>query len=340
MKVRLKKLKDQVIVITGASSGIGLATARMAAKKGARLVLAARNGDAPRQLTQEIEANGGQAAFVVADVGSESDVRNIARVAVERFGGFDTWVNNAGVGIFGRFLDGSLEDYRRLFDTNFWGVVHGSLEAARHLQTRGGAIINVGSSVGDRTVMLQGVYSTSKHAVKGITDTLRMELEEANAPVSVTLIKPGAIDTPFPQHAKNYMPEEPKLPPPVYAPSTVAEAILHAAEHPERDVFVGSGGKSISMMQHVPGLADKVMESETFQNLNKSDQPANPSDDALYGPTTGLNERGNYPGHVKNTSLYTKASLHPLATGALLVGAGLVIAALLSGRSSSSPGEP
>jgi len=200
------------------------------------------------------------------------------------------------------------------------------------LQNKGGAIVTVGSSVGDRAVMLQGVYSTSKHAVKGITDTLRMELEAADAPVSVTLIKPGPIDTPFSRHAKNYMAEEPKLPPPVYAPSTVAEAILHAAEHPERDVVVGIGGKSISMMQHVPGFADKIMETQTFQNLNKSDQPANPSDDALHGPTTGGSERGNYPGMVKNTSLYTKASLHPAVTGALIVSAGLAVAALLSRR--------
>jgi hypothetical protein len=157
--------------------------------------------------------------------------------------------------------------------------------------------------------------------------------------VSVTLIKPGAIDTPFPQHAKNYLAREPKLPPPVYAPSTVAEAILHAAEHPERDIFVGSGGKTISMLQHVPGLGDKIFESQTFQNLNQSDQPPNPSDDALHGPTTGFSERGNYPGHVRKTSLYTKASLHPAVTGALLVGVGLAVAALLSGRSSSSRDE-
>src|SRR4051812_35843076 len=149
MGVRLKGVGDQVMVITGASSGIGLATARMAARCGARLVLAARNEEALRQLADEINGSGGQAAYVVADVGSEEDVRRIAHTALERFGAFDTWVNNAGVGIYGRLLDVTTQDSRRLFDTNFWGVVYGSREAARHLRTRkvAGAIINVGSEV-------------------------------------------------------------------------------------------------------------------------------------------------------------------------------------------------
>jgi NADP-dependent 3-hydroxy acid dehydrogenase YdfG len=134
--VRLKKIADQVIAITGAS-GIGLTTARMAARRGARLVLAARNEDALQQLTDEINRSGGQAASVPADVGKESDVHRIAQTAVERFCGFDTWVNDAGVGIYGRLLEVSTTDSRRLFDTNFWGVVYGSLEAARHLCTRG-----------------------------------------------------------------------------------------------------------------------------------------------------------------------------------------------------------
>src|SRR4051812_1187887 len=117
MSVRLKKIADQVIVLTGASSGIGLTTARMAAKQGARLVLAARNEEALRQLTEEINRGGGQAAYVVADVGSEDDIHSIARTAVERFGGFDTWVNNAGGSIYGGLLDISTQDSRRLFDT-------------------------------------------------------------------------------------------------------------------------------------------------------------------------------------------------------------------------------
>ena len=150
---------------------------------------------------------------------------------------------------------------RRLFETNFWGIVYGSLEAARNLKQHGGAIINISSTLSDRAIPMQGMYSASKHALKGFTDALRMELEEERAPVSITLIKPGAIDTPYSKHAKNYMEVEPKNPAPVYAPETVARAILHCAENPERDVFVGAGGKGISLLgRFAPRMADKIME--------------------------------------------------------------------------------
>src|SRR5215203_4978823 len=144
MNVKLKKLSDQVIVITGASSGIGLVTARMAAKDGARLVLNARNDEALQLVCDEINAMGGDAVHVAGDVGQFDDVQNIADEAIRRFRGFDTWINNAGVSIYGRMLDQSLEDQRRLFDTNYWGVVHGSVVACAHLRIKGGALINVG----------------------------------------------------------------------------------------------------------------------------------------------------------------------------------------------------
>jgi len=337
MSVRLKKIADQVIVITGASSGIGLTTARMAARQGARLVLAARNEEALRQLTDEINQSGGQAAYVVADVGNEDDVRAIARAAIERFGGFDTWVNNAAVGIYGGMLDISTADSRRLFDTNFWGVVYGSLEAARHLRERdgqfGGAIINLGSEVSDRAVPVIGMYATSKHAVKGFTDALRMELEKAGAPISLTLVKPSAIDTPFPQHAANYMEEEPKLPEPVYAPEVVAEVILHCAQTPERDMFAGGSAKLHSLEAGlIPRLLDWLMEA-TYFDKQKSGKPANRADDALYAPTTGLRERSGTRNDARESSLYTRASMHPLWTAAIVLGAGLAVAALVGAMS-------
>ncbi|HKG77848.1 MAG TPA: SDR family oxidoreductase, partial [Pyrinomonadaceae bacterium] len=215
MNVKLKKLSDQVIVITGASSGIGLVTARMAAKHGARLVLNARNEEALRRVCDEINATGGEAVHVAGDVGQFDDVQNIADKAIRRFGGFDTWINNAGVSIYGRMLDQSLDDQRRLFDTNYWGVVHGSVVACAHLRIKGGALINVGSVLSDVAIPIQGTYCATKHAVKGYTDALRLELEEEGAPVSVTLIKPSTIDTPYVHHAKNLMPVEPMNPPPV-----------------------------------------------------------------------------------------------------------------------------
>ena len=240
MEVKLKKLEDQVVVITGASSGIGLVTARKAAERGAKLVVAARAEGALRRLVEEINSKGGEAVYVVADVGREEDVRRIAETAAGRFGGFDTWVNNAGVSIYGRLLDTPVEDMRRMFDTNFWGTVYGSLVAAESLRLRGGALINVGSTLSDRAIPIQGAYSASKHAVKAFTDALRMELEAEGAPVSVTLVKPGTIDTPYRKHAKNLLEKEPALPPPAYAPEAAADAILHCAETPVRDVMLVS----------------------------------------------------------------------------------------------------
>jgi short-subunit dehydrogenase len=331
MNLELKNLSAQVVVITGASSGIGLVTARMAAKRGARLVLAARSEDALRQLAEEINSGGGEATYIVADVGREEDVRSIGEKAQERFGGFDTWINNAGVSIYGNLLDVSTEDMQRLFETNFWGVVYGSLVAAERLRTRGGAIINVGSTLSDRAIPVQGIYSASKHAVKGFTDALRMELEAEGAPVSVTLIKPGAIATPYPEHAKNYMEREPTVPPPVYAPEVVAEAILYCAEHPERDVFAGGGGKAISMSgNYAPRVTDKVMEWSMFE-MQKSDEPPSHSrdDNGLYKASGELKERGEYRVPVFERSIYTKASLHPFVTGAIIAGAGIALVALL-----------
>ena len=325
MNAKHKELSDQVMVITGASSGIGLVTARMAAKRGARLILNARNEEALRRVCDEICEAGSEAYYVAGDVGQLDDVQKLSDEAIRRFGGFDTWVNNAGVSIYGPVLDQSLEDQRRLFETNYWGVVHGSRVACAHLRQRGGALINMGSVLSDIAIPIQGTYCATKHAVKGFTDALRLELEAEGALVSVTLIKPSAIDTPYVQHAKNLLPTEPLNPAPVYAPETVAEAILHCAEYPERDVYVGGAGKMLAEAgHHLPRLTDKVMESMMVrQQQSDRPKPAN-RPDSLYGPTTGGEERGRYPGHVAESSVYTKASVHPLITGSVIAGLGIV----------------
>lgn len=337
MTVRLKKLGEQTIVITGASSGIGLTTARLAARAGARLVLAARNAEALQQLTSELGVAGAQAIYVIADVGHVQDVENIARAAIERFGGFDTWINNAGVSIYGRIADVPLEDHRRLFETNFWGVVHGSLTAIRHLRERGGALINVGSEVSEVAIPLQGMYSASKHAVKGFTDALRVEAEAEGAPISVTLVKPAGIDTQFVKHAKNYMDHEAKLPAPVYAPEVVAEAILFAAEHRRRDVFVGGAAKlSAAAAYHAPRLVDRYLARFMFGQQQRSTPPRPREDNALYQPSTGLAQSEGQPGRVFKRSWYTRAALRPGATMGLLAAAGFTIAAMIQLRRSTA----
>ena len=333
-----KPLDEQVIVITGASSGIGRATAEMAAAQGAHVVLAARSEDALQEIVDSIRAKGGSASFVVADVSKQEDVQRIAEEAKRQYGSFDTWVNNAGVSIYGRLEQVKPEDHKQLFETNFWGTVNGSLVAVEHLRTYGGTLINIGSTLSERAIPLQGMYSASKHAVKGFTDALRMELEYDDAPVQVTLIKPAAMDTNYPKHAKNYMDKEATLPEPIYHPNLVAEAILHCATHEQRDMFVGgAGGKGIAAMgNNAPRLTDKYMETTMFDQ-QKGNMPAHFDKNGLYTATGGGSVRGyNRPG-VRKTSLYTQAQTRPAVTGTVAtaligVGAGLLAWRLISNR--------
>jgi short-subunit dehydrogenase len=331
--MKLKRVSEQTIVITGATSGIGLTTARMAARKGARLVLIARNEEALRQLADELNSKNAEAIYFAADVADENALRRAAEATVEAFGGFDTWVNNAGVSIYGEIMETPTEDMRRLFETNFWGVVNGSLVAADHLKTRGGALINVGSVLSDRAIPIQGVYCASKHAVKGFTDAFRMELESENYPISVTLVKPSAINTPYTEHARNFMLNEPSVPPPVYAPELVAEAILFCAQNVVRDFTVGEGGKMISLMGNLaPRLTDKAMEWSAAALQQKASPDTGDRPESLYETHSDLRERGNYDGIVFEESLYQRAKLNPLVTSAILIGGAAALAALVAGK--------
>ena len=327
-----KPLKEQVIVITGASSGIGLATARMASERGAKVVLVARTGEALAAEQARIEGRGGHAIHVVADVGSRAAVQDAADRAVAAFGGFDTWVNVAGITMYGKLSEVSEDDCERLMRTNFWGTFHGSLVAVEHLKNKGGSLVNVGSVASDVAFPLQGMYVASKHAVKGFTDALRMELLQEGIPVGVTLIKPASIDTPIPQRARNYMQMEPSLPPPLYRPEVVAEAILHAAVHPRRDIYVGSAAAAISSFEALaPGLYDLLAPViSAFEGRNeKTRDPAG----ALHEPREAGEVRGEYKGLVRQNSYYTQAGLHPIAT--TVIAAGLTAAAsILLNRSS------
>ncbi|SDV49326.1 SDR family oxidoreductase [Chitinasiproducens palmae] len=321
--MKLKPIDQQTIVITGASSGIGLVTARMASRRGARLFLIARDSAALQSLADELNAAGGNAAFAVADVGDSDQLETAAQQAIDRFGGFDTWINNAGVSIYGKLEDVSLDDQRRLFDTNFWGTVQGARIAARHLKARGGAIINLGSELSDIAVPLQGVYCASKHAVKGYTDALRMELLAENAPVSVTLIKPAGIDTMFVAHAKNYLDVEPKLPAPVYAPEVVARAILEAAERPQRDIYVGGASRAFSIAgRQAPSTYDALMK-RIGARMQLTSKPRETQDDSLYASTAPLQERSGKNGFVLESSAYTRA-VHESRATTWLAASGLV----------------
>jgi short-subunit dehydrogenase len=289
MALKLKPLNEQVIVITGASSGIGLKTAESAAESGAKVVLGARSkatlDEVVARIKSESSDNGGEAIAVECDVANRSQVQRLADEAIAQFGRIDTWVNDAGLAIYGRLDEVSDADHRRLFDVNFWGVVNGSLVALPYLKQQGGALIIVGSEVSEAAVPMLGMYAASKHAVKGFTDALRIEVERVDkAPISVTLIQPTAVDTPFDEHARNYMDKEPDLPSPMIDPQDVADAILSAATKPTRDARVGAMSKvNTFVAKNIPSLGDR-MAAKQVENL-KRDEPAIDREGALHIPS-------------------------------------------------------
>jgi NADP-dependent 3-hydroxy acid dehydrogenase YdfG len=228
MAAKLKPLAEQVIVLTGASNGIGLCTAQLAAQQGARLVLVASSTRVLETLAGIIGASGGDAICLAADVRVREQVAAAARNAAAHFGRIDTWVNNAGLSIYGRLDQVGEAESRRVFDVNFWGVVNGSMVALPYLLA-GGALINVGSELTEGDLPLQGMYSSSKHAVEGFTQALRREVVDVDhAPICITLIQPGTPDVPRPRGEQDPAYSQSDAAP-ALDPMRVAEAILQAA---------------------------------------------------------------------------------------------------------------
>jgi len=334
MAVRLKPVSEQIIVITGASSGIGLATARRAAAEGARVILVSRNKEALEEAAHGIEVRGGRAGVCVADMADEDAAERIGADCAERFGPFDTWVNDAAVALYGKLEDTTMDEHRRVFDVGYFGMVAASLYAARELKARGGALINVGSVLSERAMIYQGTYSAMKHAIRGFTDVLRMELEAEDAPVSVTLIKPNGMDTPYPEHARNKLDRPARIPPIVYDPELVARAILFAAENRKRELTVGGTGLMISKLGNVaPGVTDKVMEMIGL-SAQTIDQPPRPGyQDNLFTPPRDGDVYSNRDTYVRHQSLALEAQMRPWATAAVLGGIAALGYFALTGRS-------
>jgi NAD(P)-dependent dehydrogenase (short-subunit alcohol dehydrogenase family) len=260
-----KAIGEQVVVIAGAPSGMGLASAKDFASRGAKVVMAARNQGEIEREAQEIRNAGGEAIGVECDVSVYEQVQQLANRAVAEFGRIDTWVHNAAVSMYGTFKQASLEDFRRIMEVNFLGNVHGAKAALPYLEQTGGAFISIGSALSDRGVPLQGAYCASKHALKGWLDSLRVELQAEGSLVRVTLVKPSSINTPLFKKAKTLMGVEPQPIPPVYDVHLAVDAIRFAAENDVRDVFVGGAGKFLSVAERIsPVLVDWHMRRNGF----------------------------------------------------------------------------
>ncbi|MGH2428448.1 MAG: SDR family oxidoreductase [Candidatus Limnocylindria bacterium] len=322
-----KPLNQQVVVITGASQGIGRETALQLATKGASLVLAARNEEALSELARQVERLGGQAETVITDVAEHEQVERLGQRAIDRFGRIDTWVNNAAVSIYATVEQLQPEEMERLVRVNLLGQMYGARAAIPHMKRQGGGtIVNVGSALSERAVPLQSAYVASKHGIAGFSEALRLELMHEESGIDVVLILPSSMNTPLFNFARSKMGVQPMPVPPVYEPRVVAEAICHAAEHGGREIVVGGWGKLLTVGQWLsPSLLDRYMlQGARAWKQQKTDRPDDARDN-LFEPSTGPGATtGDFGQGSKSTSLYTTyLELHPerkrVALAALLL---------------------
>jgi short-subunit dehydrogenase len=330
MSIKLKPLYRQVIFITGATSGIGLATLHRAVEQGAKVFMVARNEDELQRIQDEMRHKGYDTAYAVADVAEQDQLQFAVDQCITTFGGIDTFVNNAGISIYSKLLETNLEEAKRLFDTNFWGVVNGCKVAVPAMREKGGVIINIGSVLSNVALPIQGLYSASKHAVKGYTDALRREVMADKMPLQITLIMPSAVDTPYPEHARSHI-GEPMHTPPVYSADVVAKAILRCAVKQTRELGVGSSAFFFPLMDRFfPKFQDKIMSRsymEDGQSTSKklSERENGDAGNLFVTPTEEGNKKGHYPGHVMKSSFMTEISERKGLVKGGAVAAGLAV---------------
>jgi NAD(P)-dependent dehydrogenase (short-subunit alcohol dehydrogenase family) len=326
---------SQVVMITGASAGVGRATARAFARAGATVGLLARGRVGLDAAGREVEALGGHAALFEADVADAAAVRAAADALAAAFGRIDVWVNNAMVSVFSPVAEMTPEDYKRVTDVTYLGVVHGTLAALHHMRPRNaGVIVQVGSALAYRGIPLQSAYCAAKHAVKGFCDSLRTELTHDRCAVQVTMVQLPAVNTPQFEWVKSRLPQRPRPVPPILQPEVVAEAIVAAARDVQREVFVGYPTVvAIVGNKLAPGLADWYLSRYGYasQQTSEPEDPNRPHN--LWQPldaTRDFGAHGRFDQDARRSSWQLWAARHrPVVTGALVAIGGLCGAALL-----------
>jgi short-subunit dehydrogenase len=289
-------LSDSVVVITGASSGIGRAASRAFAQAGANVVLAARRKESLEEVAGECRSFGVQALALPTDTTDESRVRNLANSAISRFGHVDVWVNNAGVMAYGRAEDIPARVLRRVFETNVFGYFYGAQAILPHFKKRRrGILINVTSMVSKAGIAYMSPYVASKFALTGWSDCLRQELMlEETTEIHVCSVLPASIDTPLFQHAANYTGRQPKPVDPVYDPWEVAEAIVGCVEKPQREVYVGRIGPLTAFNRTMaPSIHDRVAANLAEHN-QLQDSPALATEGNLFEPKEPASIEGGW----------------------------------------------
>lgn len=326
--------KSPVVVITGASAGVGRATARAFAKRGAQIGLIARGPDGLEGARAEVEAMGGIALVLPCDVSRADDVEAAAAEVEKEFGAIDVWINNAMVSVFSPVKEMTAEEFRRVTEVTYLGVVYGTLSALKRMLPRNqGCIVQVGSALAERSIPLQAAYCGAKHAIEGFTDSLRCELLHDESNVRVTMVHMPALNTPQFSWVKSRLPRKPQPVPPIYQPEIAAEAILYAANHDRRDMEVGL--PTVFAMQGnkiVPALMDSYL-ARTNYEAQQTDEPVEQNRrDNLWEPLPGDHgAHGAFDDRAYSFSPQLWANTHRRwlaaaagATGLLGIGAALI----------------
>ena len=327
----------EVVVITGASAGVGRATAQAFARRGALIGLIARGPERLEQAAQEVESLGGRALALPADVADPARIEEAASAVEERFGPIDVWINNAMVSVFSPIAEMTVDDYRRVTDVTYLGALHGTLAALRRMRSRDrGTIVQVGSALAYRAIPLQSAYCAAKHALAGFTESLRTELLHEGSRIHVTMVHLPAVNTPQFDWVKSRLPRRAQPVPPIFQPEVAADAIVWAAHHHRRELWVGwPTVKAIVGDKLVPGYVDRRLARTGF-DAQQTDEPADSSrPHNLSEPVPGaFAAHGRFDARARGWSAQLWATLHRewIAAGAGAVAALAVAAAQPSWR--------